>query len=71
MIKIENECVDCPTEMGCLGDSCSKKNVVHLYCDNCGEDVEKLFDVGGEQICESCLQERFQKIDYDNYGNYT
>lgn len=71
MIKFENECVSCPTEMGCLGDNCPKQNVVHLYCDKCGDDIETLFDIGGEQVCEQCLHKSFQKITYENSENYT
>lgn len=71
MIKFENECVGCPAEMGCLGDNCPNLNVVHLYCDNCGNDVESLFDIGGEQVCDKCLHEIFQEITYENYTNYT
>ena len=70
MIKFEDECVGCPPELGCLGENCPNRNVVHLYCDNCGDDVENLFDTGGEQLCERCLHKRFDTIDYENYVNY-
>ena len=62
MIKYENGCVDCPPEMGCLGNSCRYKNVKHLYCDNCGEDVEELYIIDGEELCEDCLLKAFNKI---------
>ena len=38
MIEYEDECVGCPPEMGCLGNSCRYKNVKHLYCDKCNAD---------------------------------
>lgn len=36
MVKIENDCVGCPPEMGCLGSSCPYRDVPHYYCDDCG-----------------------------------
>ena len=62
MIKYENECVDCPPEMGCLGNSCPNRKVPHLLCDRCGEDVEELYKVDGEELCEECLKDNFEKI---------
>ena len=62
MIKYENECVGCPPEMGCLGDSCPNTNVKHLYCDKCKNDCEELYDYNGEELCEECLLDSFKKI---------
>ena len=62
MVKYEDECVGCPPEMGCLGNSCRYKNVKHFYCDKCGEDVEELYKVDGEELCEECLKANFEKI---------
>ncbi len=62
MVKYENECVCCPPEMGCLGDSCPNRNVMHLYCDKCKDDVEVLYDYDGEELCEECLLDSFKKI---------
>ena len=65
MIKYEDECVGCPPEMGCLGNSCRYKNVKHLYCDRCGDDVEELYDYDGEELCEDCLLDSIKKITLD------
>ena len=62
MIKYEDECVGCPPEMGCMGDTCKYRNVKHLYCDKCHTDCEELFDVYGHQLCEDCLLDNFNKI---------
>ena len=51
MIKYENECVGCPPERGCLGSSCPYINVPRLYCDDCGEEDEKLYENDDEQLC--------------------
>lgn len=66
MIKYENECVGCPPEMGCLGTSCSNRNVPHQYCDCCEEEVEVLRNYDGEQLCDSCILEKFEVVDIEN-----
>lgn len=65
MVKYENECVGCPPEIGCLGDSCPNRNVMHLYCDKCKDDCEELYDYDGEELCEECLLDSFDKITLD------
>lgn len=62
MITYECECVGCPTELGCMGNACPNRNVKHLYCDKCGDDVEKLYKYDGQEICEDCLLEEFEVI---------
>ena len=62
MTKYENECVGCPPEMGCLGNSCPNRNVKHLYCDKCGEDCEELYLYDKEELCEDCLKKQFKTI---------
>ena len=63
MIKYENECCGCATESyPCLGSSCPNRKVPHLLCDRCGEDVEELYKVDGEELCEECLKDNFEKI---------
>ena len=65
MVKYENECVCCPPGMGCLGDSCPNRNVMHLYCDKCNADCEELYDYDGEELCEDCLLDSIKKITLD------
>ena len=65
MIKYENECVCCPPEMSCLGSGCPNRNVKHLYCDKCKADCEELYDYAGEELCEECLLDLFNKITLD------
>ena len=65
MIRYENECVGCPPEMGCLGESCPNRNVMHLYCDKCKDDCEELYVFDGEELCEECLLDSFDKITLD------
>lgn len=54
MIKYENDCVGCPPEMGCLGNSCPNKNVARFYCDECGDNAD-LREYDNKQLCEHCL----------------
>ena len=63
MITYEDECVGCPTELGCMGSACPYKNVPHLYCDKCEDEVEKLYKYGGQEICEDCLLKEFEVIE--------
>ena len=62
MVKIENHCVDCG--LPCLGDSCRNRNVEVHYCDKCDEELphDGIYETDdGEELCESCLKERFLK----------
>ena len=63
MKKIENECVGC-VDIGlhCLGISCPNKNVIHFYCDRCGEETT-LYYYDGEEICKDCLLEEFEIVE--------
>lgn len=44
MVVFENECVGCPTEMGCYGQSCPNRNVPHYFCDKCGKEIMDDYD---------------------------
>ena len=68
MIKYENECYGCATESyPCLGSACYNRHVPHFYCDKCGEDVEELYKVDGEELCEDCLKNNFEKVELEEY----
>jgi formylmethanofuran dehydrogenase subunit E len=45
-----------------LGASCPYRNVEVHYCDKCGEELEDIYDVDGEELCEECLKEAFRKV---------
>lgn len=62
MIKIENDCVGCPPEMGCMGNSCKYRNVKHYYCDECDEETD-IYDFDGEELCIDCIEKRLKKIE--------
>ena len=43
--------------------ACQNRNVKHLYCDKCKEEVEKLYKYDGQEICEECLLKEFEVIE--------
>ena len=59
MTRVENHCVDCG--LHCLGSSCRYRNVEVHYCDKCHKEIEDIYEVDGEEICESCLKKMFKK----------
>ncbi len=64
MIQIENECVGCPPDIGCIGNSCPYLNVPRFYCDECGYE-EKLYWFDDEQLCMDCIEKRLERVEYD------
>lgn len=66
MKSVENECVGCPPEMGCLGRSCPYRNVVRYYCDKCGKE-DKLRHYDDKELCEECLLEKFDVVEGSDY----
>ena len=69
MIRFENECVGCHTNMGCMGSSCPYMHVPYFVCDKCGDEVEMLYDTCDGQLCEKCAgenKEDYTVIDEDN-----
>ena len=63
MTKYRNECVGCPPEMGCLGNSCPNRNIPYLVCDKCGYEAGKLYKVDDKEVCEDCLLDMFERIE--------
>lgn len=63
MVKYENECVGCPTELGCLGSACPNRRVLHLYCDECGEEVDKLYEYDSQQLCIDCIEASLEEVE--------
>lgn len=63
MKKYENECCGCATESyPCLGNQCPRINVLHLYCDECGEEYDELYCYDDEELCRDCLLEKFERV---------
>ena len=62
MKRIENECVGCPSEIGCIGSGCPYRNVVRYYCDRC-KDETTLYHYYDEELCEECLLKEFEVVE--------
>lgn len=64
MIRVENDCCDCAVPAyPCLGDSCPLRHQKHYYCDNCHEEVDRLYRLDGMELCESCVLERLEVVE--------
>lgn len=61
MVRYENDCVGCPPEMGCIGDTCQYRNVPIFMCDQCGEDGD-IYEYEGQHYCADCLLALFEKV---------
>lgn len=61
MKRYENECVGCPPERGCLGSVCPNRNVLRIYCDICGDEIDyddPEWDPEKEyHVCDDCKKE--------------
>ena len=55
MRKYEDYCVQCPSEMGCLGNICPNRNVPIDYCDICKNYA--IYRIGDDDYCEICAQQ--------------
>lgn len=64
MVKYEDECCGCATEnYPCIGSACPYRHVKHLYCDKCGEDVEKLYKFDGKELCGDCALKELEVVE--------
>ena len=64
MVTYENECCDCEVPAyPCLGSSCPNRHVKHYYCDDCRDDVEKLYRFDGEELCLDCVEKRLEVVE--------
>ncbi|WP_373266738.1 hypothetical protein [Hungatella hathewayi] len=55
MIWYEEQCVGCPPEMGCFGETCPYKKVKICECDNCHDTFDILYNYNGQQLCSECV----------------
>lgn len=64
MVRYEDHCCGCATDgYPCLGRACSRSHVAVHYCDRCGDELDTIYDVEGEELCEECLKEMFRRIE--------
>ena len=60
-IRYENQCVDCG--FPCRYEACRYYKVAIPVCDECGEDVDKLYRLDGDELCETCVLERLEVVE--------
>ena len=65
MRKTENECVGCPSEMGCIGSSCKYLNVTRYYCDYC-KDETTLYHYNDDEVCLDCILANLEVVEGSN-----
>lgn len=71
MITERDECCGCATESyPCLVDSCSRRHTIVLICDECGDEVEKLYKVDGMKLCSRCALNELEEVDYERERSY-
>lgn len=64
MVKTESECVGCSNHgLYCLKDSCPNYEVKRYYCDECGDEVEDLYEFEGEELCIYCIEKRLKRVE--------
>ena len=63
---IHDECVGCPPEIGCFGNSCPYKHVTRYYGDDCQEENE-LYYFEGDELCTECVLKRLEKVEGSFY----
>lgn len=64
MKAIENRCCDCAVPgYPCRGPLCPNRHVEVHYCDVCGEELDDIYDVDGEELCDECLKAKFLKTE--------
>lgn len=64
MVVEENRCQGCDAALyPCTGDICELRHCRVLYCDKCKNEADKLYDYGGEELCEECLLKEFEVIE--------
>lgn len=67
MAKIySDDCCQCAVPAyPCMGSACPNRNVPHLYCDNCKEEVEDLYKTEDGELCAECVLKMFKKVRID------
>lgn len=66
MVRRVSACVGCDRP-------CQNCTTIEAKCDYCGNEVsvdyDKLYHFDGSHICEECLLEQFDEVDFMNEAN--
>jgi len=60
LVNYRNECCDCAVG----GYTCTHEHerVPYFICDKCNEEVEDLYILDGEELCDTCVLESLEKV---------
>lgn len=60
MIKILNMCCDCAAPgYPCRGNACELRHVEVHCCDECGTELNRIYEVDDGEYCRACHEELF------------
>ena len=63
MTITRNECCDCAVPAyPCLGKHCSLQNQRIYICDECKDEVDKLYEFESEELCIDCIEKRLKVV---------
>lgn len=62
MIRYESQCVQCG--FPCRYEACRNYRVKILICDNCKDEVQKLYiGLSGRELCDRCALEELEVVE--------
>ena len=62
MVRVESDCVDCG--LPCLYEACPHYQAFVYECDDCGEEVNDLYNFDGLELCIDCIEHRLERVEY-------
>ena len=48
-----------------MGTACPYRNVPHLYCDKCEQEVDDLYEWDDKQVCIDCIVKSLDKVEIE------
>lgn len=62
MLRYENQCRDCATDLyPCRGNICPLRHVERHYCDDCGSDG-RIYRFDDGEYCIECIEKRLEVV---------
>lgn len=64
MIITRNECCDCAVPAyPCRGEKCPLKNQRVYICDDCKDEVDKLYEFENQELCIDCIEKILKVVE--------
>ncbi len=64
MVRYENRCCECSAALYPC-NHCGLEHTPVLICDNCGQEVEDLYEYDLGEWCEECIIKNYSKVEVD------